>query len=69
MDDLIINVSKYMRENIRDLNVDNNEKEVLAYISMALYKMYLIGETSHEWTEDFKKMINETPKEFLEMLR
>lgn len=69
MDDIIINVSKYMRENIRDLNIDNNEKEVLAYISMALFKMYLIGETSHKWTEDFKKIINEAPKEFLGMLR
>ena len=69
MADIIINVSEYMRENISHLNIDTNEKEVLAYISMALYKMFLIGETSHKWSEDFKKMIKETPKEFLGMMR
>jgi len=69
MPDIIMNVSEYMRENIRDVNVDTNEKEVLAYISMALYKMFLIGETSHKWSDDFRKLIADFPNQFKELIK
>jgi len=68
MADIIMNVSEYMRENIKSLNIDNNEKEVLAYFSMAIYKMFLIGETSHEWSDDFKKFIEELPEQIKQLL-
>ena len=68
MADIIMNVSEYMRENIRNVNVDTNEKEVLAYISMALFKMYLIGGTSHKWSDDFKKLIADFPNQLKELI-
>lgn len=61
MSDIIINVSEWMRENVKDEGVtDAGEREVLAYASMMLTKMYLIGETSHKWSPAFKERVRQT---------
>ena len=63
MSDIIMNVSEYMEQNIPQGISDKQEREILAYLSMCLYKLYLVGGTSHEFSEDFKKMMKAAFKE------
>jgi hypothetical protein len=66
-EDKMINVTLWMNDNMQRIpsGIDEKEKEVLAYISMAMTKMYLIGETSHRWSDSFRTMIKQAPQEFL----
>ena len=51
-----INVTEWMKKNMQKVNLDESEKEVSAYLSMAMTKLYRLGETSKRfnWSEDFK---------------
>ena len=70
MADKIINVTEWMREKLDDMpgDITSDEREVLAYLSMAIFKMHLMSETSHQWSESFKGCINEMPEGFTEII-
>jgi hypothetical protein len=70
-DDIIINVTQWMRENQKNIepDMDRHERECLAYLGMLMYKLFLIGETSHKWTPSFKKIMKQLPKGLKELVR
>jgi hypothetical protein len=68
----VVDVEKWAREHVQDIDFDvqPGERECLAYASMLMYKMFLLGRSgTYKFSKGFRKLINELPKELKGLLR